>query len=103
MRGSQLNMEKKGKAEEENMLKRKAPRDLGLEDTTVHTREGGPTVPRVETSMCRANGSIGNLPRNTVQRDTWENPKNITLMVEEKSSHPDLEHRQHRETCLQRT
>ena len=56
----------------------------------------------VETAMWHANGSTGNLPKEQRKRQLV-NSKNLTLMVEEKSSHADLEHRQFREARQQRT
>ena len=84
------------------MKKRGDPRDLGPEDITVHTREGGPAV-----QLCGDSGVQMDqwriCPRIKVQTDIWVNSKNLTLMVEERSSHTDLEHQQFREARLQRT
>ena len=74
---------KTGKKNEERRLKRKAPRDLGPEDTIVHTRGEGPTVLLCGDSKVACKWiKVEFAQRNKVQRDNWENSKNLTLMVE---------------------
>ena len=80
------------KKDGERRFKKKTSRDLGPRDTTVHTREGGPTVQVCGDSNVACKWIYGEHAQGTKykERYNWENSKNLAPMAEERSCHTDL-------------
>ena len=95
---------KTGKKDEERRLKRKAPRDLGPEDTIVHTRGEGPTVLLCGDSKVACKWINVEFAQGTQYKDIIGKIQRILhSWWKKRSSHTDLEHRQFCDERQQRT
>ena len=73
-------------------VKEKIPRDLGPADSTIHTREDGPTLQLCGWRLCYVQMDQWALFSGAeVQEENWPKTKDPTLMVEKKVCLSDLE------------